>query len=111
MLLRHEASPAMRREFAQAMARPDPNPPAAAPPPNAPAFPGPEEGGVALGLAALQALSGKALAARRAHVDPAKLENHLEAAEFASVFGMGKAKFYQQPKWKQISQRKKHKLF
>lgn len=68
-------------------------------------------GDVVLGLARLQALAGKADDARHAGVDPARLESHLAAAAFAQVFGMAKAAFYKQPKWKQISQRKKNKLF
>jgi len=44
-------------------------------------------------------------------VDPTKKEAYLEDKVFEEVFGMPMDKFYEQKKWKQQDQRKKHGLF
>ncbi|KAM4028587.1 villin-1-like isoform 2-T2 [Anomaloglossus baeobatrachus] len=44
-------------------------------------------------------------------VDPSKKEMYLSDADFANIFGMPKAQFYQLPKWKQQNIKKQYGLF
>lgn len=44
-------------------------------------------------------------------VDPSCRELYLSDAEFAEVFGMAKAEFSKQPKWKQVAAKKEKELF
>ncbi|CAI9540027.1 unnamed protein product, partial [Staurois parvus] len=44
-------------------------------------------------------------------VDPSKKELYLSDSDFANMFGMPKAQFYQLPKWKQQNIKKQHGLF
>lgn len=44
-------------------------------------------------------------------LDPANKETYLSDAEFQSLFGMGKAEFATQPKWKKETAKKKHGLY
>lgn len=44
-------------------------------------------------------------------MDPSCREQYLSDAEFKEVFGMSKAEFAGQPKWKQVSSKKAKELF
>ncbi|CAM9687861.1 unnamed protein product, partial [Ectocarpus fasciculatus] len=44
-------------------------------------------------------------------VDPSCREQYLDDKEFVEVFGMSKADFAKQPKWKQVSAKKAKELF
>ncbi|CAN0423941.1 unnamed protein product, partial [Ectocarpus sp. 12 AP-2014] len=44
-------------------------------------------------------------------VDPSCREQYLGDEEFVEVFGMSKADFAKQPKWKQVSAKKAKELF
>lgn len=44
-------------------------------------------------------------------VDPSCREQYLDDKEFVEVFGMSKAAFSAQPKWKQVAARKAKELF
>ncbi|KAM3927979.1 villin-1-like [Leptodactylus fuscus] len=44
-------------------------------------------------------------------VDPSKKEMYLSDGDFANIFGMSKAQFYQLPKWKQQNVKKQYGLF
>lgn len=44
-------------------------------------------------------------------VDPSCREQYLSDADFKTVFGMGKAEFAQEPKWKQMAAKKAKELF
>ncbi|CAN0324032.1 unnamed protein product, partial [Laminaria digitata] len=44
-------------------------------------------------------------------VDPLCREQYLSEAEFKELFGMSKANFATQPKWKQVSAKKSKELF
>ena len=44
-------------------------------------------------------------------IDPTRRELYLSDADFMSFFKISKDEFLQQPKWKQVSQKKKFRLF
>lgn len=44
-------------------------------------------------------------------VDPSCREQYLDDTDFMEVFGMSKADFATQPKWKQVSAKKAKELF